>query len=243
MKSGARTNSLQYLTPTLVVFPQISSHEDGLLTQYPEINTSIHQPIYPTVNEYIKLNHLNEGVSIEAVRELQSTLSFATRGESLRVVAIFHLDTASIPAQNALLKLLEEPPAHTKIWLTATSLGPILPTILSRVEILHTSQNAMPDAEHADLQALVARIPQLSHRELIEIADTYSERDAAKRCITTALTVWHTLLTTSKDTNSVQKVLTLLTDAHILLTKNVNTKLVLEHTFFGMKACHSSNSL
>lgn len=243
MKSGARTNSLQYLTPTLVVFPQISSHEDRLLIQHPEINTSIHQSIYPNINEYIKLNHLNEGVSIESVRDLQATLSFATRGEAVRVVAIFYVDTASIPAQNALLKLLEEPPAQTKIWLTATSLGPILPTILSRVEIVHTSENGVPDDENSELKKLVLQIPELSHRELIELAATYGERDLARQCVSTALSVWHAALTTSKDTKSIQKILSLLRHADILLAKNVNTKLVLEHTFFGMKACQSSNSL
>jgi DNA polymerase III delta prime subunit len=77
-------------------------------------------------------------IGIEAVRELEHFLSLRVPGdkEHNRVVLIEDGDRLTIEAQNALLKTLEEPPAGTIIIMTARHEKGLLPTIVSRVQLL-----------------------------------------------------------------------------------------------------------
>ncbi len=77
-------------------------------------------------------------ISIEAVRELQKFLQLKTIGTSpyRRAVLIEQAQALTTEAQNAYLKLLEEPPADTILVMTATSPRALLPTILSRVQTI-----------------------------------------------------------------------------------------------------------
>jgi DNA polymerase III subunit delta' len=77
-------------------------------------------------------------IGIEQVRELQKFLHLKTTGQQAirRVIIIEQAHTMTHEAQNALLKVLEEPPADTVIILTAIRSKHILPTIYSRVQQL-----------------------------------------------------------------------------------------------------------
>lgn len=54
-------------------------------------------------------------------------------------------------AQNALLKLLEEPPEDTHFFLIAASEEALLPTVRSRVLTLRLADDAAPDGARADM--------------------------------------------------------------------------------------------
>lgn len=75
-------------------------------------------------------------ISIDAIRDLQHFLQLKTIGSQpiRRAVVIEHADALTIEAQNAFLKLLEEPPADTIVLLTVDNQRALLPTILSRVQ-------------------------------------------------------------------------------------------------------------
>jgi len=77
-------------------------------------------------------------ISIDAIRKLQHFLQLKTIGERplRRAIILEHAEGLTIEAQNAFLKLLEEPPADTILMLTADSQRALLPTILSRVQII-----------------------------------------------------------------------------------------------------------
>lgn len=73
-------------------------------------------------------------LSIEAVRLLHKFLRLKTPGQTgiRRVCIIEQAATLTTEAQNALLKILEEPPADTLLILTAANSMDVLPTIRSR---------------------------------------------------------------------------------------------------------------
>ena len=75
-------------------------------------------------------------ISIELIRELQRFLQLKTLGSDSfrRAVIIEHAEALTTEAQNAFLKILEEPPADTLIILTAANQRALLPTIMSRVQ-------------------------------------------------------------------------------------------------------------
>jgi DNA polymerase-3 subunit delta' len=97
-----------------------------------EANTLSSHPHYRIVTP------VNGTVSIESVRELQKFLQLKTIGTNSlrRAVLVEHAQGMTTEAQNAFLKLLEEPPADTLVVLTADTPRALLPTIMSRVQAI-----------------------------------------------------------------------------------------------------------
>jgi DNA polymerase-3 subunit gamma/tau len=74
----------------------------------------------------------NNGV--EQVRELRETCKFAPAASRFKIYIIDEVHMLSTAAFNALLKTLEEPPAHVKFMFATTDPEKVLPTILSRCQ-------------------------------------------------------------------------------------------------------------
>lgn len=74
----------------------------------------------------------NNGV--EQVRELRDTARFAPANSKFKIYIIDEVHMLSAAAFNALLKTLEEPPAHVKFLFATTDPEKVLPTILSRCQ-------------------------------------------------------------------------------------------------------------
>ena len=75
-------------------------------------------------------------LKVEQVRDLQHTLSLSPYESRYRVALLLRFEEATTSAQNALLKTLEEAPERAILLLTADSPENLLPTIVSRCEIL-----------------------------------------------------------------------------------------------------------
>ena len=73
-------------------------------------------------------------ILIEQIRALQHTLALAPYESKYRIALLINFQEATEEAQNALLKLLEEPPDRVILLLTAESAESLLPTISSRCE-------------------------------------------------------------------------------------------------------------
>lgn len=76
------------------------------------------------------------GLKVETVRELQRVIALSPYESRRRVAILPDIDQATHSAANALLKTVEEPPAHVVLLLTGTSMNAILPTMVSRCEVL-----------------------------------------------------------------------------------------------------------
>lgn len=77
-------------------------------------------------------------ISIDTIRQLQKFLQLKTVGTARyrRAIIIEQAHALTTEAQNAYLKLLEEPPADTLMVLTANSPRAMLPTIISRLQAI-----------------------------------------------------------------------------------------------------------
>lgn len=95
------------------------------------------------------LDPVNGSISITEIRALYAS----TRGKSQveQVIIIDDADKMTRGAQNAFLKLLEEPPASVHFILTAHSIQPLLPTIRSRVQLIH-----VPPISHGQSLQLIS---------------------------------------------------------------------------------------
>lgn len=90
-------------------------------------------------------------IGVEAVHDLQHALQYQQYDpQGRRVVVLAGADTLTLPAQNALLKTLEEPPADTVVLLTAEQPQALLPTVLSRCNLVY-----LPPVSEKQMQQLV----------------------------------------------------------------------------------------
>jgi DNA polymerase-3 subunit gamma/tau len=72
--------------------------------------------------------------SVEDVRQLRDNVRYAPAKGRYKIYLIDEVHMLSTPAFNALLKTLEEPPAHVKFIFATTEPQKVLPTILSRCQ-------------------------------------------------------------------------------------------------------------
>ncbi len=91
----------------------------------------------------IKRQEGKQDISVEAVHELLKSLRLKplaeNRSETKRIVFINQAQLLSEEAQNALLKVVEEPPIATVFILTAPNEASILPTLASRTQKINVS--------------------------------------------------------------------------------------------------------
>ena len=98
--------------------------------EYFEPKGSVVLEVLPEKNEKVDIE---KGViTIESIRRLYDTLR--TTHAQRRVIIIDYAERMGIPAQNAFLKLLEEPPAQAQFILLSHAEHTLLPTIKSRVQ-------------------------------------------------------------------------------------------------------------
>lgn len=93
-------------------------------------------------------------ISVGQIRALNVTLrSIDKKG---RIVVIDHAEKMAEPAQNAFLKLLEEPPAHVRFVLITHSDRRLLPTVRSRVQRIDVLPISLQQSEDLITQHGVA---------------------------------------------------------------------------------------
>lgn len=119
-----------------IIFPRAASAGEGEISEV--LRSLATQP----------LNRMrpweNASILIDDVRELKRTFSTSSYEGRGSVALLFEAQRLKAESANALLKLLEEPPAEKYFVLTANSLESLLPTIISRCQPIAVS------APHAD---------------------------------------------------------------------------------------------
>ena len=108
-----------------------------------------------------KTGNLARNISVSQVRELGEFLALTPALSPWRAVVIDSVDDLETSAANALLKMLEEPPANTIFFLVSHAPGRLLPTIRSRCR--RTEFQALSDDAMAS--ALAEQLPDLGAAE------------------------------------------------------------------------------
>lgn len=92
----------------------------------------------------------NEGgiLKVDQVREMKRTVSLKPYQSKYRVALFLRFQEANDSASNALLKTLEEAPSYAILLLTADSPESLLPTIVSRCEVLRLRPLKIEDVEN-----------------------------------------------------------------------------------------------
>jgi len=105
--------------------------------------------------------NLNRNIKVDQIRELGEFMGMTAALSPWRVAVIDSVDDLEPSASNALLKILEEPPANTIFFLVSHAPGRLLPTIRSRCRRLDF--HALSD--DAMTSILEKRAPEVSASE------------------------------------------------------------------------------
>jgi len=75
-------------------------------------------------------------VPVDLIRQARSDIYIQPNEAAHKIYLFPRAQDMGIPGQNALLKILEEPPAYTVIFILTTNVEALLPTIVSRCVVL-----------------------------------------------------------------------------------------------------------
>lgn len=88
---------------------------------------------------------LKMNITVDEVRKVNAFVSQTTVMQEWRVVIVDEAELLNRAAANALLKVLEEPPAKTLLILITSAIGVLLPTIRSRCQVLNFRPLSRPE--------------------------------------------------------------------------------------------------
>lgn len=183
---------------------------------------------------YLHLSGVENSLKIIEVRELQRALS--TTSSRPRLVWIEEANQLTLPAQHALLKILEEPPTGVTIALTLPARESLLPTLVSRLKLVRLT-TTLPDLDPSQLK-LVKQALSASPGERVELARQLgNKRKEAEAYFVAVIQTLYQLMQQEKSHNSLKLLTQVSSLAHLALERiraNVNVQLTLESFFLTL---------
>lgn len=104
-------------------------------------------------------------IKIDSIRELHDYSYLTPQRANHRLIVIESAERMNISAANSLLKILEEPAQHILFLLVAQQLSTVLPTVLSRCQIMHFASYV--DLSTLNFLQLAELYPQESEQTVI----------------------------------------------------------------------------
>lgn len=94
--------------------------------------------------------------SVAQVRAIREDAVILPNEAAVKVYILNHADSMNAAAQNAMLKILEEPPRSAVFYLLAETPGRFLPTVLSRCAIERVAPEALPESTQLARELITA---------------------------------------------------------------------------------------
>ncbi len=204
----------------------------------------------------VALFTFQKAIGIEDIRNCQKKIFLKPIKSKIKAIILEAYNGITTPAQNALLKLLEEPPANTIIYIISANKELFLPTILSRCKVIELKDKSFEQSEQevAQYLNLLISFPQKPIGERLKLAQDISKnKDEVSLWLEEMIIVARKKLTDSiyhsgktkrsfanaQDDNlqtaQCLNILKSLQKAHtIISTTNANQRLVLENLFLNL---------
>jgi DNA polymerase-3 subunit gamma/tau len=149
-------------TSTARIFAKALNCTDG-----PKADFDVNDPACKAIAEGSHLDVIEiDGASnngVDQVRDLRETVRYAPAQGKFKIYIIDEVHMLTAAAFNALLKTLEEPPAHVKFVFATTDPQKVLPTIVSRCQRF--------DLKPIPNDLIVERLKKIAKEEKIKVSD------------------------------------------------------------------------
>jgi len=178
-------------------------------------------------------------IGIDIVRKIKEILTLKPFGGNNRLMVVKEMDKATLQAQNALLKILEEPPANTYIALTTKNVSALLPTIVSRCQLVTVKgeKTKVMEDDNATLKLLKGIIKSSPGQRLLLAAQYSKTKEVALDILDQLLILLQSLLHDSTEikltTSQIASTLAKVESAKRYIEGNVNYKATLDILFLG----------
>jgi DNA polymerase III delta prime subunit len=178
-----------------------------------------------------------KSLGIEQVREAISFLNKKPFESKQKALVISEAEKLTIDAQNALLKILEEPPSYALIILMAKTHDSLLPTVISRCRKFSVIGRG-GGGESENSRITLKKILKMTQGERLSQANDLSKEE--KDDILQTLEYWiseaRAEMTSGKNKkNNAHNISNILDVKNDLEDTNINTKLALEYLMLLLK--------
>lgn len=205
----------------------------------PKSRTDFVQSINTIHKELIHIQTEKTSITIKQIQDLGAPLAISPRLP--RIVWIEEANLLTVPAQNALLKMLEEPPQDTNFYLTCGSKSSLLPTINSRAKYIALDLEDAPSdpAILSELKNVMAlspgdRLASIVKRDRTESIFWITQIEQALRNVL----LGPNLSKSSYDT--LAKIAQAAISAHTQLSSNCSVGLVTQNFYLTLPHTHSA---
>ncbi|MFC1653234.1 hypothetical protein ACFL1M_00100 [Patescibacteria group bacterium] len=173
-------------------------------------------------------------LGIEAIRNLKIFLQKKPFEKDYQIVYIESAERLTVPAQNSLLKTLEEPPPNCIIFLTTTSSDKLLPTVISRCQI-HRNKREIKKVDNSnDFKTTYKEILSSSVSQKVSIAQEHAyPKDKTKILLQNAIELFRKMLY-QNPTNEIKNNLKIAQKSLLRIQQNVDPRLTIEHFFINL---------
>lgn len=127
-----------------------------------DINNLV-KKITQSKGEIINVEPKKNEYSIDDIRTIKKEVYLSYPYSKIYLLKNF--ENSSLPAQNAFLKVLEEPPKNVFFFITVKSAHKLLPTILSRVKVIRFNNDKRSFLLEKDIKEFLSKWPILKSKD------------------------------------------------------------------------------
>ena len=192
------------------------------------------------INEGPDVIHLRAfpSIGINQIRQLQKFLSQKPFQKDFKTALIAEAEKLSIPAQNSFLKTLEEPPALSVIILCCPNKNLLLPTIISRcqlVELPYEPEFVLENKLSAEYYSLYLKIIKAGPGQRLKLIEPYTKnREEAEKFLKEMMITLNKYSAKKGKNLKIINIISYFQKTLDLLQANVNVKLALENLIINL---------
>jgi len=198
----------------------------------------------------IEKEETKQSLGIDDIKRMQKKIFLKPVRSKTKAVILEDSQLLTIEAQNAMLKMLEEPPEHTIIILAADSEESLLPTIHSRCQIIRLKEEirTLSEKDEQEIKQFIENLNRLTIPQTLKLAEILAkDKQEAIKWIENVILMsreqlLHTMVLVSDERSvsginpeQARNIIKAFQNLHTLLkTTNVNPRFAIEHTLLTL---------
>ena len=206
----------------------ITFYNDNAIDAFDQTIISLETSIKPTT----------QSIGIEDIKQMHKKIFLKPIKSPQKAIIVYDAEALTTEAQNALLKVLEEPPEKTIILLCTSTQESLLPTILSRCKIveLKTEKKKLTDKKREEFDTFIESLTNAGVGEKLKQAEHLAkDKDKALEWLANLIVILREKMLAADNPRSYAAYIKAFQSLHTLLkTTNVNPRLAIENTFLQL---------